>query len=70
MTRLGDGEKVNSQISLLAVAALAGAKIAQSSQEVNLSQVGPEGFHKVKLAVSALPQHEVTQALLARGSDY
>lgn len=54
---------------LLAETPLTRSKIAKRPQEVDLTEVGPQRFHEVELAVRALPQHEVAEPLLARGAD-
>ena len=43
--------------------------ITECAQEIDLPQVWPKRLNKVELAVRALPEHEVAQALLARGAD-
>ena len=43
--------------------------VTQGAQEVDLADVRTEGLHEVELAVRALPQHEVAEALLTRGAD-
>jgi hypothetical protein len=45
------------------IATLASAKVTKSSEEITLTKVRTEGFHEIELAVGALPQHEVTEAL-------
>lgn len=49
----------------VAVTALTSAKVTKGAEEINLTKVGAKGFHEVKLAVGALPQHEVAEALLS-----
>src|SRR3954454_11633702 len=53
----------------LPVAAIPSRIVTEGSQKVDLAQIGPEGLDEVELAVSALPEHEVAEALLARGAD-
>ena len=51
------------------VAPLPATKVTQCSEEVDFPKVWAERFHEIKLAVGALPQHEVAETLLA-GSSY
>lgn len=46
-------------------ATIAQCEVANRTQEVNAAQIGAKRLNKVKLAVGALPQQKVTQALLA-----
>ncbi|CAB4578698.1 unannotated protein [freshwater metagenome] len=51
------------------VSALPATKVTKSPQKVDLTQVWAERFDEIELAVCALPQHEVTEALLTRCSN-
>jgi hypothetical protein len=46
------------------VAALSSPEISESAKEVDFSKVWAECFHEIELRVGALPEHEITQALL------
>src|SRR3954447_4666563 len=43
--------------------------VAEGAEEVDLAEVGSERLHEVELAVRALPQHEVGEALLPGRAD-
>jgi hypothetical protein len=49
----------------LPITPLPRAKVSKSTEKVNLSEVWAERFHEVELGVSALPEHEITEALLS-----
>ena len=44
--------------------------VADRAEEVDLAQIGSERLDEVELAVRALPEQEVAQALLPRGADH
>ena len=54
---------------LVTVTANPGAKVSKCTEEVNLTKVRAERFHEIKLGVSALPEHEIAEALLSGGSN-
>lgn len=55
--------------ALVPVTTLATTEVTKRTEEVDLSQVRAEGFDEVELAVGALPEHEIAQALLSRGAN-
>lgn len=50
-------------VTSVTVATVPSAKVSKGTKEVDLPKVWSEGFHEIKLRVSALPEHEVTQPL-------
>lgn len=47
------------------VTTLTPSEVTKRAEEIDFAKVGTQGLDEVELAVGALPEHEVTEALLA-----
>ena len=54
---------------LRTVSALTPCEVSKSAKQVDFTEVRAECFNEIQFAVCGLPQHEIRDALLARGSN-